>query len=110
MADLSERERVLFKQIEDTKAKLGKKDDELKEVDAKIERELEKTQPRQDLLANWKETRGVLRQQWTSLDAELQGFQGLLAAGGMCLLGSYGIIFASGCDSNAFWLTTSIIG
>ena len=93
MADLTERERVWLDQIEETKAKLDKKDGELKEVEAKIERELEQPQPREALVASWERTAANLRQQWASLDAELQGFQRLLAAVGVCC-GRYALVCA----------------
>ena len=86
MADLPERERVwAVKKIEETQAELKLTKEELKAVEGKIETELEKSQPRKELLASWERTAANLRQQWTSLDAELQGFQGLLAAVGMCV-------------------------
>ena len=97
MADLSERELWARDKIEEREKELSKKDEELKAVQAKIEKELEKPQYElnAELLANWKEARDILRQQWTSLDTELQGFQRLLAAGGMCVFVSYAVNCAS---------------
>ena len=45
MGDLSERERVWLKKIEEKEAELGEKDKELKAVQAELKEELEKAQP-----------------------------------------------------------------
>ena len=84
MADLSERERV-WKKIEEKEAGLGEKDKELKAVQTELKEELEKAQPRDNLLAYLERREAILSKQWDSLDAERQKFQDLLAAGGMCV-------------------------
>ena len=92
MADLSEREWAR-KKIEEKEAELKAKEAELKAVEGKVETELKKPQEERnaELLANWKETRVILRQQWASLHAELQKFQDILAAGGKCVFISYAV-------------------
>ena len=97
MAGLSERERVWFKKIEETKVELGEKDKELKAVQAELKEELEKAQPRDNLLAFLERREAILSKQWASLDTELQKFQDILAAGGMCAFDSYALICAFDC-------------
>ena len=97
MAGLSEREWARQK-IEEKEAELREKDKELKAVQAKIEEERRKPPEKQDsgLLEDWRSDKTILSKQWASLDTELQKFQDILAAGGVCVV-RYALISTFGC-------------
>ena len=89
MADLSERKRV-WKKIEEKEAELKQVMEKLEAVQAELKEELKKPTAEQiaRLLDNLETDKAILSKQWASLDAELQKFQDLLAAGGVCLFAS----------------------
>ena len=87
MAGLTERERVWLQKIEEKEEELRQKNDELKAVQAKIEKELQEQPEGQNsrLLAYWERKEATLSEEKKLLHAELQRFQDLLAAEGMYL-------------------------
>ena len=97
MAGLSEREWVWL-MIEETKAELREKDKKLEAVQAKIEEERRKPPEKQDsgLLEDWRSDKAILNKDKTSLHTELQKFQDILAAGGVCVV-RYALISTFGC-------------
>ena len=92
MADLSERELWARGKIEEKEAELMQVKKKLEAVQAELKEELRKpAEQNARLLDNLETDKGILIKDKTSLHTELQGFQDLLAAGGMCVFVSYAV-------------------
>ena len=92
MADLSERELWARGKIEEKEAELMQVKKKLEAVQAELKEELRKpAEQNARLLDNLEADKANLSEETKSLRAELQGFQELLAAGGMCAFVSYAI-------------------
>ena len=90
MTDLSEREERVWKKIEEKETELRQVKEKLEALQTDIVQELSKRPRERDvqLLAYLERREAILSNDRTSLHTELQKFQELLAAGGVCLFAS----------------------